>query len=191
MSEDNTHIEMKGAFITKVSTSQSETVQAKQFEGNTYFTSMEVSFGSGLDITDAKSINKVIQAATLANALCTANNRRNQWRDGLAPRVGTSATGYLEANAGNLGASNLYKAENIVDPKALGKFTSDLMIKLNTALGNVQAAEKLATPEPVQAPAEAVKPATDKPAEAAPAPTKRRVNPARTSTAATNQEVVS
>lgn len=192
MSDDHVSVEFNGVKIMKVVTSQSETIQAKQFEANNYFTSMEIAFDGGLDITDRNNINKVIQSAALANALCTANNRRNEWRDGLAPRVGTSAAGYLEAQAGNIDGNTMYRPENIIDPKAMGKLTMDLVKKVKEALVGVQVSEKMAVDS--KQVEEQTTAATTKTIESTPAPAsapKRRVNPARSASPATNQEVVS
>lgn len=190
-------IEMNGIKIMKITTSQSETVQAKQFEGNSYFTSMEVDFGTGLDLSDVKNFTKVLHAAGLANTLCTLNNRRCEWRDGLAPRTGASAAGYLEANKIALASDKMYTMDNVIDAKNLGKFAMTLRQKLLDTLNGAVVASvatnitKENVAEAGPAPSAPSPEAEESPKAVAPA-AKRRVNPARTATPTntTEQKVV-
>jgi len=117
--------------IRKVVTSQSETVQAKQYEPNQYFTSMELDFGDGISLTDAKGVRAIMKAVELANILCTNNNRKNEWRDGIAPRIGISAEQYTVANPND----KVFVLDNVIKPAEMNNKISKTISDLQKLLG--------------------------------------------------------
>ena len=176
-------ITIVGGKITKIVSSQSETIQAKQFEPNHYFTSLEYSLTEGLDINDNTTLGKVVNIATLLNSLCAINNRKCAWRDGLGPRIGSSAAAYFANNKDALANDRSFTPTNIVEPKDLPRFTMDLKTKI-VGVASVPMPEPVPDATPT-APVEQAAPSTKK--------TTRRINrtPATPAGSEGPQEVVS
>lgn len=143
--------------ITKITVSQSETVKVRDYEPNNYFTAMDMHFDMGLDIMDPQTLSKVVYAAGVLNTLCTINNRKCAWRDGIAPKVGTSALAYAEHSKE---ASNIFNPASITDPKNIAQYLSDMRGKLANAMAVASTAPVITTAD-----AEA-----KSPSEAPPAP---------------------
>jgi len=162
--------------VKKLVTSHSETVQVRQYEPNQYFTSLELDLGDGVGLMDVKSLQAIMKAIELANTLCANNNRKSQWRDGCAPRIGASA----EQFATQVPNSSMFDPANIVKPEDLNKHINKTIGEFKKILGIEGVKAKMTTD-------------TTKESEENPAPEKapikkKRSNPARKAQATTPAE---
>lgn len=154
-----------------------------QYHANDYFTSMELTFGEGIDLADVKKLQAAMKATELANALCANNNRKCQWRDGLEPRIGASAKRSVQLN----GEAKGYPATAIMEPLEMNKAINANISELKTILSGLDGEAKM-TNQPVENVNQTELDAPKAP-ESAPTPapkaTPARKNPKRAAAAAT------